>query len=110
MNGFEARLPDYERPQGSVLYEGCERRRKGLGAAALRDHAEGSSVLFGQCDIDLADPLLDVEGKSLTPLRVDERFEPKSIQILHAPPYHAGASSLDPPLLTAFLTAPNNRS
>jgi hypothetical protein len=43
-------------------------RRKGLGAAALRVHAKGSSVLFGQHGFSLADPLLDVEGERATPL------------------------------------------
>jgi len=29
---------------------------------------------------------------------------------IHEPPYHAGALSPDPPLLSALLTAPNNCS
>jgi len=37
--------------------------------AALRDHAEGSSVPLGQCDIDLADPLLDVGGREPRPAK-----------------------------------------
>jgi hypothetical protein len=31
---------------GKRIVEGCELRRKGLGAAALRDHAEGSMVCW----------------------------------------------------------------
>jgi hypothetical protein len=47
------------RPQGSVLYEGCERRRKGLGAAVLQDRAECISILLGQRGIHSANLLLD---------------------------------------------------
>ena len=44
-------------------------------------------------------------------LRVmDGRFEPKSIQIFHEPSYTVANLSLCPPSLTAFSTAPNNRS
>ena len=47
-------------------------------------------------------PLLDVEGKSVTPLWMEARFEPKSMQILHQLVYHGGTLSLDQPLLTAL--------
>ena len=89
---------------------GRRSRCKRLGAAVLLDHAEGSSVLFGQRGIALADPLLDVEGKNLTQLRMDGQFEPKSIQILYQHVYPVGTLSLVQPLLTALLTALINLS
>jgi hypothetical protein len=50
------------------------------------------------------------EGESLALLGMDGLLELKSIQILHQPVYHVGTLSLDQPLLTALLTALNNRS
>jgi hypothetical protein len=40
---------------------------KGLGAAALRGHAEGASILLGQRGLHVAEPLLDVSSKGVPP-------------------------------------------